>query len=462
MNNNYQLSASFRDPSGFLFRKEGKLFRQINHSYALDYQQLMDSGLYDKLIKSGLLIPHCESDVAPAEPDLAFKIVQPEFIPFVSYPYEWPFLFFKDAALTTLKIQKIALKHGMSLKDASAYNIQIYRGRPVLIDTLSFEKYVEGKPWVAYRQFCQHFLAPLALMAHTDVRLNQLMRIYIDGIPLDLVSRLLPVHTRFQFGLLTHIHIHAQAQQKYASPSANMPQSSLSQMDREAVLALTENLESTIKKMEWKLGGTEWANYYSDTNYSNKSFEHKKELVTLWIERVSPKSVWDMGANDGTFSRLASDKNIVTAAFDIDPTAVEKNYRQIKSLKEESLIPLVLDLANPSPALGWHNQERDSVFDRGPADMVFALAIIHHLAISNNVPLQYLADLFYDLGYWLIIEFIPKSDSQVQKLLYSRLDIFSHYTQNEFEEAFKKRFTIHEKKSIYDSERCLYLMERKS
>lgn len=462
MSNNYQLGASFRDPSGFLFRKEGNLFRQINHSYALDYQRLMESGLYDKLIKSGLLISHRESDVAPVEPALAFKIIQPEYIPFVSYPYEWPFSFFKDAALTTLKIQKIALKHGMSLKDASGYNIQIYRGRPVLIDTLSFEKYVEGKPWVAYRQFCQHFLAPLALMAHTDVRLNQLMRIYIDGIPLDLVSRLLPFRTRFQFGLLTHIHIHAQVQQKYASPSAKMPQSSLRQMDKESVLSLTENLESTIKKMEWKLGGTEWANYYNDTNYSHKSFEHKKELVDSWIESVSPKSVWDMGSNDGTFSRLASDKNIATVAFDIDPTAVEKNYRQIKLLKEENLVPLVLDLASPSPALGWHNQERDSVLGRGPADMIFALAIVHHLAISNNVPLPHLANLFYDLGHWLIIEFIPKSDSQVQKLLYSRLDIFPHYTQDDFEMVFKKRFTIHEKKSIYMSERYLYLMERKS
>jgi hypothetical protein len=461
MNKKSQLSASFRDPSGFLFRQEGNLFRQINHSYALDYQQLMESGLYDKLIKIGLLIPHHESEVTPAEPDLAFKIIQPEQVPLISYPYEWPFSFLKDAALATLRIQKIALKYGMSLKDASAYNIQFHRGRPVLIDTLSFEKYVEGKPWVSYRQFCQHFLAPLALMAYTDVRLSQLMRIYIDGIPLDLASRLLPSRTRFKFGLLTHIHIHAQAQQKYAGQNVKTPQSSSRQMNKEAVLALIESLESTVKKMEWKLGGTEWGDYYNDTNYTDNSFEHKKELVAAWVNRVSPKSVWDMGANDGTFSRLASVNNIPTAAFDIDPTAVEKNYRQIKSLKEENLVPLVLDLTNPSPSIGWHNQERDSVFGRAPVDMVFALAIIHHLAISNNVPLTHLADLFYDLGRWLIIEFIPKSDSQVQRLLQSRLDIFSHYTQGDFEQVFEDRFTIHEKIAIQKSERYLYLMERK-
>ena len=462
MNNKNQLRSSFRDPSGFLFKQESNLFRQINHSYALDYQQLMESGLYDKLTKIGLLIPHHESDATPSEPDLAFKIIQPVQVPLISYPYEWPFSFFKDAALATLRIQKIALKNGMSLKDASAYNIQIHHGRPVLIDTLSFEKHVEGKPWVAYRQFCQHFLAPLALMAYTDVRLSQLMRIYIDGIPLDLVSLLLPARTRLNFGLLTHIHLHAKAQQKYAaSRNAKVSQPSSYKMGKEAILSLIESLESTVKKMEWKLGGTEWGDYYTDTNYTDSSFEYKKELVASWVNRVSPKSVWDLGANDGTFSRLASVRNIPTAAFDIDPTAVEKNYKQIKASKEENLIPLVLDLTNPSPAIGWHNQERDSIFDRSRVDMVFALAIIHHLAISNNVPLPHLADLFYDLGHWLIIEFIPKTDSQVQRLLQSRLDIFPHYTQGDFEQVFEKQFIIQEKKSIHESERYLYLMERR-
>lgn len=461
MKNKNQLSASFRDPSGFLFRLEGSLFRQVNHSYALDYQNLMDSGLYGKLIKLGLLIPHRESDVVPPEPEMAFKVIQPERVPLISYPYEWPFSFLKDAALATLRIQKIALKHDMSLKDASAYNIQFYQGHPVLIDTLSFEKYVEGTPWVAYRQFCQHFLAPLALMGYTDVRLSQLMRIYIDGIPLDLVSRLLPARTRLQFGLLTHIHIHAQAQQKFAGQSTKNSRPFSGRMSRESLFALIESLESTVKKLEWKMGGTEWGDYYNDTNYTDISFEHKKELVASWVNRIAPKSVWDLGANDGTFSRLASGKNIPTVAFDIDPTAVEKNYRQIKFGKEQNLTSLVLDLTNPSPAIGWHNQERYSFFDRGPVDMVFALAIIHHLAISNNVPLMYLADLFYDLGHWLVIEFIPKSDSQVQRLLHNRLDIFSHYTYDGFEQRFKERFIVHEKISIRDSERYLYLMKRK-
>jgi hypothetical protein len=207
-----QHTASFRDPSGFLFSQGGILYRQINRSYADDYSRLMESGLYERLVKAGLLIPHVELDRAERSDERseersrsavehslnaeAFKIIQPERVPFISYPYEWSFSQLKDAALTTLSIHKRALKYNMALKDASAYNIQFVRGKPTLIDTLSFEKYKEGQPWVAYRQFCQQFLAPLALMAYRDVRLSQLLRVHIDGIPLDLASRLLPARTR--------------------------------------------------------------------------------------------------------------------------------------------------------------------------------------------------------------------------------------------------------------------------
>src|SRR5215216_7326955 len=211
-----QLSASFRDPSGFLFSRGGALYRQVNRKYEQEYARLMESGLYEKLVKAGLLISHVEVDQLPAELDSSYKIIQPERVPFISYPYEWSFGQLKDAALTTLSIQKRALKSGMSLKDASAYNIQFVHGKAMLIDTLSFETYQEGQPWVAYRQFCQHFLAPLALMALKDVRLSQLLRVYIDGVPLDLASELLPGSSRLNFGLLTHIHLHAGAQKKHA------------------------------------------------------------------------------------------------------------------------------------------------------------------------------------------------------------------------------------------------------
>jgi len=454
--NNERLSASFRDPSGFLFSRNGILYRQINQSYAEDYKQLIDSGLYDRLTKAGVLIKHDEVAQVPADSDSAFKIIQPEHVPFISYPYEWSFGQLKSAALITLAIQKRALQANMSLKDASAYNIQFLRSRAVLIDTLSFEVYKDGKPWVAYKQFCQHFLAPLALMVLADVRLNQLLRVYIDGVPLDLASSLLPWRSRLNFGILTHIHIHANAQQKYSGADIK---SQTRSMSKQALLGLVESLESPIEKLSWTPRGTEWGNYYEMTNYSDAAFEHKQKLVRDWTKRLQPQQVWDLGANNGEFSRVAGESGAQVVSFDIDPAAVEQNYRQVKSSKTENILPLLLDLTNPSPAIGWANRERDSFGGRGPADLVLALAVIHHLAISNNVPLPQLADFFAETGKWIVIEFVPKSDSQVQKLLNSRQDIFSQYTRVGFETTFGRRFKIHEAVEIKESERVLYLLE---
>ena len=461
------LGASFRDPSGFLFSDGGILYRQVNRVYAENYDRLMESGLYDKLVKAGLLIPHQEVEQAPACPersrraenDAAYKILQPEVVPFISYPYEWSFSQYKDAALATLSIQKRALKAGMSLKDASAYNIQFVHGRTVLIDTLSFESYQEGQPWVAYKQFCQHFLAPLALMALKDVRLGQLMRIYIDGVPLDLASQLLPRSTRLNLGLLTHIHLHAGAQRRYADAEIERAKMR-GGMSKQAMLGLIESLQTVIKKLEWKTGGTEWGNYYDITNYSEVAFAHKKEVIAGWVERVKPAMVWDLGANNGEFSRIASEAGIYTISSDIDPTAVEENYLRMREEKERNLLPLVLDLTNPSPALGWANDERESFARRGPVDMVFALALIHHLAISNNVPLPKVAEFFAGAGKWLVIEFVPKSDSQVRKLLKSREDIFDQYTKEGFERAFGQFFKIYAADPVKDSQRTLYLLQK--
>ncbi len=390
--------------------------------------------------------------------EAALKIIQPERVPFISYPYEWSFGQLKDAALATLSIQKRALKVDMSLKDASAYNIQFVDGKATLIDTLSFEIYKEGQPWVAYRQFCQHFLAPLALMALTDVRLNQLLRVYIDGVPLDLASELLPAKARFNFGLLTHIHLHAGAQKKYSGEEVKSRSGSMS---KQAMIGLIDNLISTIQKLDWTPRGTEWGNYYDITNYSDAAFEHKKQLIREWTEKVKPALIWDLGANNGVFSRVAGERGAFVVSFDIDPAAVEQNYRQVKSEKAENILPLLLDLTNPSPAIGWANRERDSFRERGPADMVLALAVIHHLAISNNVPLPQLADFFAETGKWLVIEYVPKSDSQVQKLLASREDIFPSYTRDGFEAAFKERFDLRAAVDVRESERVLYLMEKR-
>ena len=455
-----KVSASFRDPSGFMFKKEGLFYRQVNLDYKKDYDLLMSSGLYKQLSKAKALIAHDEMplEMAPL-PEKAYKVIKPQQLGFISYPYEWCFNQYKDAAILTLSIARRALEYGMSLKDASAYNIQFHEGRPIFIDSLSFETYEEGMPWVAYKQFCQHFLAPLALMAKTDIRLAGLMRDYIDGVPLDLASKLLPKSSKLNFGLATHIHIHAKSQLKYADQKISQKEVS-GKISKQALYNLIDSLLSVVRSLIVKTITTEWADYYQDNNYTESSFEAKRALVAQFVKQVNPGSVWDLGGNTGEFSRCASELAIPTVSFDIDSGAVQQNYDIVKANKEKHMLPLVLDLTNPSPAIGWHNQERDSFKDRGPVDLVMALALIHHMAIANNVPLREVARSFAEFGEHLIIEFVPKQDSQVERLLSSRLDIFPDYTLEGFKQAFSEYYNILDEQPVQGSERTMFLMKR--
>lgn len=452
------IGGSFRDPSGFVFIRAGEIYRQVNVSYGRHYDELMSSGLYGKLVGKGLMVSH--EEVAPFEPvdPSCYRMIKPQQIPFVSYPYEWSFNQYRDAALATLRIQKIALSHNMILKDATAYNIQFLNGKPVLIDTLSFERYEEGKPWVAYRQFCQHFLAPLALMKYTDIRLSSLMKSHIDGIPLDLATVLLPFKTRFKPSLVMHLHMHASFQKKYSDRTVNVKEVSMSRFSLESMI---DNLRTTVSGLNWEYPDSEWGEYYENTNYSDSSFRSKKDLVADYLGRTGSGMVWDLGANNGEFSRIASARGITTVAFDIDPVAVDKNYLAVKSGGEKCLLPLVLDLTNPSPPLGWDTAERMSFRERGLPDTVMALALVHHLAISNNVPLPRLASFFASLCRYLIIEFIGKEDSQVRILLATREDIFPDYTREGFERAFGALFRIVDSRQVGESSRVLYLLEKK-
>ncbi len=451
------VAGSFRDPSGFLFTRDGILLRQINSIYRPDYDLLMESGLYDALLGEGLLIPHQEKPSEAAAGKGAYKIIRPETLPFVSYPYEWCFSQLKDAGLATLRIQKIALLHGMTLKDASAFNIQFRKGRPTLIDTLSFEKYREGRPWIAYRQFCQHFLAPLALMCHTDHRLGHLFRVFIDGLPLDLASKLLPLRTRLSVPLLTHLHLHAKSE-TLVTPRVGGAAAS-ARVSRAGLEGILDSLETGLRRLRWRPRGTTWAEYYAETNYSAEAWEDKQRQVERIVGQVSPRSVWDLGSNTGIFSRIAGRTAELTIAFDMDGAAVEKNYLECVRNDEDGILPLVLDLANPSPGLGWANDERASLLDRGKPELVLALALIHHLAIGNNLPLDRVAAFLADMSPRLLVEFVPKSDSQVQRMLASREDIFPDYTRQGFEAAFCQRFTICESIPLRESERRLYLMK---
>ena len=457
--------GSFRDPSGFVFLHDGVAYRQVNAAAADPYRQLMGSGLYDELARERLLVPHEEVPLRMADAPAALAVLKPEQIPFISYPYEWCFSALKAAALLTLDVQRRALKRGLVLRDASAYNIQFVGTAPIFIDTLSFGAYVDGQPWVAYRQFCQHFLAPLALMALVDPSLGELSRTHIDGVPLQLASRLLPATSRLRPGLLMHLHLHARSEARTSAPPRNgAPKPQTAVMGRTAMLGLIDSLERTIRGLALAPAKTLWSTYSTHLNYSEAAQAAKRQIVATMLGAASPvplRSVWDLGANTGEYSRLAADAGARVIAFDGDHAVVEAHFREASTRGDGRILPLLQNLSNPSPAMGWAHAERRSLVERGPADLCLALALIHHLAIGGNVPLGRIAELFGGITKRLIVEFVPKEDSQVGRMLALRDDVFADYTEDAFRTAFAEVFTILQAVRIPDTVRTLYLMERR-
>jgi len=466
--------GSYRDPSGFVYRRDGRLLRQIDASFATHWDALLASGFLTDLVERGWLIPFEPVDAAlAAEPADVHAVIAPEPIDFISYPYEWTFGQLQDAALLTLDIQAAAQKAGFTLKDASAYNIQFRHGRPILIDTLSFEVATPGAPWIAYRQFCQHFLAPLALMAYRDVRFGLLLREYLDGLPLDLVSRLLPDRTRLRFGLLSHIHLHARAERRFdgrhdptpagdsaAPPPAPSKRAAPKTGDLRRA-ALIDSLRSAVRKLRWEPGGTEWADYAGNTSYADAAAAAKDATVEAMLRASAGSRVWDLGANTGRFSRIAAGLGKQVLAFDIDPGAAELHYRAIRRERSEAILPLVADVANPSPGLGWAGTERQSLAERANADVILALALVHHLAIGRNVPLAAIGDWFARLAPEAIVEFVPKGDPMVDFLLASREDVFPDYTLDGFRAAMGRSFETVAEVPLEGSRRILFHLRRR-
>jgi hypothetical protein len=452
--------GSFRDPSGFVFWRDGRPYRQIQQRFASEWDAFAGSPLERRLMERGRLVPYDTVSVDLAEAPGAHAVIAPEPIEFVSYPYEWTFGELKDAALLTLDAQLDALADGWTLRDASAFNVQFRAGRPVLIDSLSFEPHEDGTPWVAYRQFCEHFLAPLALMARRDVRLADLLRTEIDGVPLDLAARLLPWRTRLNFGLLSHVHLHARSQRRHAGNEDEGQAARSARIPRSRLVALTGNLRSTVKGLDWTPAGTEWSDYADHTSYGDAATASKARLVDAFVREVPGGRAWDLGANTGRYSRVAADAGKRVLAFDIDPAAAEQHYRALKGEGRTDILPLVQDVANPSPGVGWAGRERRSLLERANPDVILALALVHHLAISRNVPLSMLLGLFADLAPWAVVEFVPREDPMVGRLLAARRDVFDDYTIEGFRAAAAGRFEIVREEPIAESPRTLFLLRR--
>ena len=451
--NDVKHPSSYRDPAGFIFKEGNTFYRQINNVYKNNYDLLLSSGLYDELVKNKHLIPHEEIENQSLDEN-SYKWIKPLQLPFISYPYEWSFDMLKDAAIATLDITTTAIKHGMILKDATAFNLQLVNGKMTFIDTLSFEKYDDTQPWVAYKQFCEHFLAPLALMTYNKLPLQQLMFSYPEGIPLNVASNLLPWKTKMNLHIYLHIHLNGKIQSKQTlyKSAKNKP------FSQSKLLNILKSLRETIQsfKLEHK---TTWANYYAEAEQRGNYLENKHRIISAWLSKSDNiNNVIDVGANDGSFSMLASEKGIYTVAADSDHYAINKLYNEIKKRDLETLHPLIIDFTNPSAAIGFNNNERESFLNRKQFDLVFSFAFIHHLCIGKNIPFHFIAEMFRKLGENLIIEFVPKYDSKIEEMLKNKKDIYDWYTEENFINAFNKFYKIVDKKDVSNSGRSLYFM----
>ena len=449
-------ASSYKDRDGFIFKHNGKYYRCINTSYNQQYQQLMQGGLYALLTKKKWLVSHEE---ITNDPELYFpgaSIIFPQQIPVISYPYEWCFTMWQDAALLTLNIAKVSIEKGMLLKDATPFNVQFVNGRPIFIDTLSFEKYNEEKPWVAYRQFCECFLAPLLLQHYCHIEMGKLLTLYPNGIPLEILKSLLPAKAKWNLHNYLHIYLQAAVKPGKRKDAAT----AVKHFSKQKMLLLLNGLTSYVSKLKIKKIKSSWDNYYDGTILSDKYLQEKTTLVQSFLNTVSFSTIIDLGANDGHFSLLFKNTDKQIVAVDGDANCINELYAVTRNQKINNILPLVNTLNTPSPAIGWNNAERMFFSERIRGDMVFALALVHHLAIACNVPLEFIVDWLAPMGTYLLIEFVPKTDEKVQLLLQNREDIFDSYTKTNFEAVFLKKYQILQQQKIAGTERVLYLMKK--
>jgi len=453
-NNLMRDPGSFRDPDGFVYRiSDGSIRRRVFPSCYSDLDGLIQSGLYDELENAGLIIRQEEEK----ETSLEFRTLKPEVLPCISYPYEWSFQQLKDAALTTLTIQERAMNRGMSLKDASVFNIQFKGHQPLLIDSLSFEKLVKDAPWKAYRQFCRNFLAPLLVTAQHPI-LNGLWWSELDGFDLKLASSLLPLKSWFSFGTLIHVHLTTMMEEN-PQKAAKTNQNKNLKSSFNSQLGLIKALISYVSKISPRTHATHWSTYYEENTYSSEDFEKKKNFVLDAVKSSSPKIVWDFGANTGHFSFAVAPLVENVVALEYDSECVSAIYNRTKAEKIKNITPVRQNILNPSPALGWGGAERASLHSRGPCDLGLSLALIHHICLVGNVPLEMIALEFSILCRTLVIEFVNPEDIRAAQLLERKPMLTNRYKKEIFEHAFNLYFNV--VRILPLESRQLYYLERK-
>ncbi len=445
--------ASFRDPAGFVFTIDDVVYRQVNKFYTFRYNYFHHSGLYDRLTGEGLMVPYTEAPPDLAQSSDAYRILLPRQIRPISYPAEWCPEQLKDAALLTLKIQHLAMENGMGLKDATPFNIQFENGRPIFIDTLSLELYEQAKPWIAYRQFCECFLFPLFLHHYAQTGTDKFSTAWPDGIPAGVTARMLPFKSRWNAGAWLHVFL--QSKVSANRPTAAQPDLRFS---KAKLNNLIEHLTSTITRLNpAPKRPSAWSNYYDETILGKEYLEGKQQLFRRYLQHIEFADALDLGCNDGRFSKILADTGVSVMAVDSDWQCIDKLYRD----HHPHILPLCVDLAHPTPASGFRNAERASFTSRAASDLVAALALVHHLSLGNNIPVQLIADYFSELAKkYVIIEFIPLSDPKAAALVARKQTPTIDYDPEHFESAFNRHFRIERKDPIPGAERILYLLKK--
>ena len=457
-------TGSFRDPGGRIFFKNGRVFRTVSETAAADFEFTEASGLIPRLEKKGMLAASkkVNKSVLGATGKTARYVLEHDKIPFVSYPYEWPPALLKTAALLQLEILTMALDYGVTLSDASAYNVQFIGARPIFIDRLSFIPYQEGQIWQGYKQFCEQFLFPLMLVAYCGVPYHAWYRGALEGIPLEAIACLLPFSKNFSPGVFKHVTLQNLMQRKAGSITRPEDAGSLKKfhLAKNLYRANLTNMRKLVAGLETHckcLG--EWRDYELDNTYAAAEAKTKKAFVTDYCKKKKPKILWDMGCNTGVYSRaaLAAGAGYVVG-FDGDLGALEL---AAAGTLGRDLLPLYMNFANVSPSQGWLQKEREGLEKRQGADGILALALVHHLAISGNIPLDQVVGWLTGLAPAGVIEFVPKGDPMVQRLLLLREDIFPDYDLAHFEKYLKSKAKIVKTEKICSSGRTLYWYQRK-
>jgi hypothetical protein len=458
--------GSFRDPSGGVFERDERIYRYFRRGHADNFKRLLSTDFFRKGVDSGSIIASREVDSAK---DVALSriaddtelVLEHPRIPFVSYCYEWPFEMLKAAAELQLDLTEQALDAGYTLKDATPFNVQYSAARPVFIDVASIEPHVEGDGWRAYAQFCQTFYNPLLLQARSRVPFQPWLRGAMEGIPLDHLRSLLPLQAKLRPSVFADVVLQSWLNHRFGGNERVARTVASQQIPKSAVTGLLRRLKKQVAGLKVRRPKTAWS-AYEDTkaHYSSEAASYKENFISSHVQHAQPHLVWDLGSNRGEYSLIAAKHADYVVAMDSDEASIGALYERLEG-RESNILPLVVDLMNPSPSQGWAGQERKNLPDRGSPDLSLCLALVHHLAIAGNVPFGRISDWLASMSPASIVEFPPKDDPMVQRLLATRKDVYEGYTPENFEAALARHFNVMEKVSLPESTRLLYALVRR-